>query len=340
MADYYFRLPPITDLTTAQQSALDETEPIALSGGPGTGKSVVSVWRHIRNHRQDKKSLLLTYTHSLVRYLRSCCMQQDSKHAANMVRTSMAGEPVKEKFAEIIIDEAQDLPPAYYGRLIKRGYTVSYGADDSQILYKDHCTKNSEFLELFPDNRECLLDRNFRSTQNIMLFAKNAFPNMFVPNDIIEGLSSNPGSKPSLSFGGSIYLKTLRLVREFATETDNVGVLIPWRPDVIAMYNFLIKNGIDCSYYVSEDCQSSCPAIKIVHVTTYRSSKGLEFDTVILPEFDYFYNLEKPQLREGRDVLSEQDMYVAVTRARSNLFLLNKQHSVEFDDALGNFVEQ
>lgn len=340
MAEYYFRLPPVTDLTTAQQSALDETDPIALSGGPGTGKSVVSVWRHIRNHAQGKKSLLLTYTHSLVRYLTSCCVQQGTRRSANLVRTSMSGEPEKERFDEIIIDEAQDLSPDYYRRLIKRGYKVSYGADDSQILYKDHCTKNNELLELFPDNRECLLDRNFRSTQNIMLFAKNAFPNMFVPNDIIEGLASNPGSKPSLSCGSSIYLKTLRLVREFAAETANVGVLTPWRPDVIAMYNFLNKNGIDCSYYVSEDCQSSCPAIKNVHVTTYRSSKGLEFDTVILPEFDYFYNLEKPQLRDGRDVLSDEDMYVAVTRARSNLFLLNKWHSDEFDAALGNFVEQ
>lgn len=38
---YYFRLPPITQLTLSQQAALNETEQIALSGGPGTGKSVV-----------------------------------------------------------------------------------------------------------------------------------------------------------------------------------------------------------------------------------------------------------------------------------------------------------
>ena len=339
MAEYYFRLPPITDLTTAQQSALDETDPIALSGGPGTGKSVVSVWRHIRNHRQGKKSLLLTYTHSLVRYLKSCCLQQGPGIAANMVRTSMAGEPVKEKFAEILIDEAQDLPADYYDRLIKRGYTVSYGADDSQILYKDHCTTNAGLMERFPHNRECLLDRNFRSTQNIMLFAKNAFPNMFVPNDIIEGLAENPGSKPSVSYG-RIYENAFALVRQYASETANVGILTPWKTDVMSMYNLLTKNGVDCSYYVNEDFDSSCPPIKNVHVTTYRSSKGLEFDTVILPEFDYFYNLPKPQLRDGHDVLSDEDMYVAVTRARSNLFLLNKARSAKFDARLGDFVEQ
>lgn len=47
---YYFRLPPITQLTLSQQAALNETEQIALSGGPGTGKSVVSLYRHLTNH--------------------------------------------------------------------------------------------------------------------------------------------------------------------------------------------------------------------------------------------------------------------------------------------------
>ena len=50
---YYFRLPPITQLTLSQQAALNETEQIALSGGPGTGKSVVSLYRHLTNHENN-----------------------------------------------------------------------------------------------------------------------------------------------------------------------------------------------------------------------------------------------------------------------------------------------
>lgn len=74
MPGYYFNLPPITALTRAQQAALNETEQIALSGGPGTGKSVVSMWRHISNYRQGNRSLLLTYTTTLKRYLRPAAM--------------------------------------------------------------------------------------------------------------------------------------------------------------------------------------------------------------------------------------------------------------------------
>lgn len=64
MAEYYFSLPTLPALTVSQQAALDESNQVAISGGPGTGKSVVSLWRHIRNYQSNppKKSLLLTYT--------------------------------------------------------------------------------------------------------------------------------------------------------------------------------------------------------------------------------------------------------------------------------------
>jgi hypothetical protein len=61
MAGSYFNLPQITQLTISQQTALNEIKQIALSGGPGTGKSVVSLWWHISNYQRGKKSLLLTY---------------------------------------------------------------------------------------------------------------------------------------------------------------------------------------------------------------------------------------------------------------------------------------
>lgn len=110
MAEYYFNLPPITTLTIPQQAALDDPAQIALSGGPGTGKSVVSLWRHISNHMSNpaKKSLLLTYTTTLKEYLKACCRSQN-EDAAKMVATSLKSRDKihKYKFAEIIIDEAQ-----------------------------------------------------------------------------------------------------------------------------------------------------------------------------------------------------------------------------------------
>ncbi len=86
MADYYPNFPLITELKDQQQAALDCPGPIALSGGPGTGKSFVSLWRHISNYTRDnpKKSQLLTFTTSLTYYLKQNCASQSEKAAENV----------------------------------------------------------------------------------------------------------------------------------------------------------------------------------------------------------------------------------------------------------------
>lgn len=63
MADYVFQLVQFEQLSTTQQAAIMDDNAIALSGGPGTGKSMVSLWRHILNHRRETpvNSQLLTF---------------------------------------------------------------------------------------------------------------------------------------------------------------------------------------------------------------------------------------------------------------------------------------
>ena len=185
MAGYYFNLPPITQLTIPQQAALNETKQIALSGGPGTGKSVVSIWRHISNYQNGKKSLLLTFTTTLTKYLSACCATQNH-NAANNVKTSLRGKPRSGSYwDEVIVDEAQDLPISYYNE-IKQIANVSYGADDSQILYPDECSYQSQLEDLFDSSVPYVLDKNFRSTQRIMQFAKVAFPAIIPQSTISE----------------------------------------------------------------------------------------------------------------------------------------------------------
>ena len=55
-----------------------------------------------------------------------------------------------------------------------------------------------------------------------------------------------------------------------------------------------------------------------VHVTTFKSSKGTEFDTVIIPDFENMLT-NIAQL----NVIDENDYYVAITRAKRNLYLIS-----------------
>ena len=392
MAGYYFRLPAITQLTIPQQAALNQPKQIALSGGPGTGKSVVSLWRHISNYKNGKRSLLLTYTTTLKQYLKACCRLQDTS-AANNVGTLYRNKPTKQ-WDEIIVDEAQDMSKSYYQSIMQYG-NVSYGADDSQILYPEHCSKQTELNIIFPNNIMYVLDKNFRSTQRIMQFSKQAFPNANIPISIIQGLANNVGEKPVLIISnGNRFDVTndnqnnaiVRIINSFRADDHNIAILVPWKKHAQIFENVLNSYGIEHSVFY-EDKQrfpSGAEEISNVHITTFKSSKGLEFDTVIIPNFDiirgipiYIHKeevmteetlnamkttievLERSQMkhdvimseRNRQDGLidviydklmcSWEDVYVACTRARSNLYLISNYdlpqlHSVtDFDNNVG-----
>lgn len=328
MAGYYFNLPPITALTIPQQAALDDPAQIALSGGPGTGKSVVSLWRHISNYMSNpvKRSLLLTYTTTLKEYLKACCRNQNAA-AAGMVATSLKSRNKIQhtRFAEIIIDEAQDLEEDYYDGILSK---VSYGADDSQILYPDHSCTQLQLRGIFPENVEHVLSKNFRSTQRIMKFAKATFPNAVIPREIIDGLASNVGELPVFMVSNVIrYDRTnekqnkaiIEIIESFHSDTHNIAILVPWKSDVQVFESVLEENVDDFSVYYEdrERFPNGCAAIKNVHITTFKSSKGLEFDTVIIPNFHKFNEIL------GKFNIEWNDYYVACTRAKSNLYLIS-----------------
>lgn len=338
MAGYYFHLPAITQLTIPQQAALNEPRPIALSGGPGTGKSVVSLWRHINNYENRKRSLLLTYTTTLKEYLKRCCETQNTSAATN-IGTSYRNRP-HQNWSEIIVDEAQDLENDYYGDIKQYG-NVSYGADDSQILYPSHCSKQNELRTLFPSNVLCVLNKNFRSTQRIMKFAKQAFPNAVISQQTINDLASNIGEWPVMLISNNKSKQNealVQIVNSFRADDQNIAILLPFKEENslsvsnknnVRYFEDIIKTiGVEYSVYYEDQVRfpNGCGKISNIHLTTFKSAKGLEFDTVIIPNFDLY-----PKVCEYSYVNKWQDFYVACTRARSNLYLISNYDSQNLD---------
>ena len=338
---YYFRLPTDEELTLPQKAAINEIEQIALSGGPGTGKSVVSLYRHLSNHENSNRSLLITYTTTLARYLSECCRLRNPE-ASRYVRSAYAGRPKRsENFSEIIIDEAQDLDVEYFDQI--SGFNISYGAHDAQILYPEHSSTKEELEERFKNNVEYVLDRNFRSTLAIMKFARVAFPNAYIPQNTLDALANNPGEKPTLivTDGNPLFNENARSTRDnaireiietFRADTYNIAILLPFKNTVKEYHDILDEMDIAHSFYYEDQKEfpNGCPPIDNVHITTFKSAKGLEFDTVLVPDFgsmDYLCN--------KYDVIDWNDFYVAVTRARTNLYLFSNNNIPQ----LNNVVE-
>ncbi len=320
---FYFRLPVITDLTIEQQAVLNEPGPIAVSGGPGTGKSVVALWRHIRNHdTQKRKSLLLTYTKSLEAYLRASAMGESNPAAKCVNRTYYwtyhLAHRSGNQYDEIIIDEAQDVEEEKYHIINNCTPLVSFSADDNQMLYPNRGVSEFKLKSLFSGNNEFALHENFRNTNELVQFVRAMFPTRLIS----PGKSSGP--KPTVICAGNSEEKQMQIIidilNNFNSTTHNIAVLLPLQNQVTQWHQILTNKGIQCSKFVNND--GDIGMIDNIHVTTFKSAKGLEFDTVILPNFQFYEDNIK-----NLNVVDENDYYVVFTRARRNLMLIDNSEN-------------
>lgn len=324
---YYFNLPLITDLTPDQQRAVDETNPLALSGGPGTGKSVVSLWRHIRNHATGvRNSLLLTYTKTLEHYLKASASTQ-SPNAGESISRFDKNSAEFVGYQEIIIDEGQDINKSRFELFFNYSSHISYGADERQSVYISQ-EELSELLSWFntdhrfQSNIPITLNRNFRNSKEILLFTRSVFPNYMIPQNTINGAAIT-NLKPilKLSIGRNVDEQVntiIDVVNDFQSDTHNIAILVP-TVNMVNNYYKQIRNKLDNNIAVTkyQNELDNFEGLSGVHITTFKSSKGTEFDTVIIPEFDKFSWF----LQHGHTV-KENDYYVAFTRTKTNLFLL------------------
>lgn len=339
MSKYYFRLPAYEELNTTQRAAVADNNPIALSGGPGTGKSIVSLWRHILNYSLESpiKSQLITHTKSLAYYLRNTCAEV-SEEAANFIDSSKhwAYYDGFTKRDEIIHDEAQDLPLQYNLNLRNNSAKISYGADNQQLITPGSikpdgtfnlavCSPESSLRDNF-NNSLYQLNNNYRNPKRIMLLAKKLFNIADIPSEIIDSCKTI-GEFPRLLITNNDRTKlentVFNIVNQYKNdEAINIAILVPFgNPNrnatetATALYYFdlLQRKGIGCSYYTNR--LVSKLQINNIHITTFKSAKGLEFDVVIIPDF-HLYN-------RTFDVVNWRDYYVGVTRTRSNLYLIS-----------------
>ncbi len=323
---YKFTLPKLSDLTSGQKLALQESEPIALIGGPGTGKTVVSLRRHIRNYELYKrKSLLLTYTKTLEYFLKHSASENEEA-SNNISRTYLwTSHPVGNNYDEIIVDEAQDVECDKYNTVKNYSNQVSYGADDAQQVFMNKGCGLNSLKSMFPDNIIYELDRNFRNSREILEFTKAVFPDKHIPVEVIND-SLQTDKKPIAkvlgfsNFENKVVESIVDITKIFSEESHNIGILFPIVKWVDDYYQLLREKNIICSKYKFEEDDFN--TLERIHLTTFKSAKGLEFDTVIIPKFDsHRWVIDNPTMKN----ITENDYYVGLTRAKRNLFLLCKE---------------
>jgi len=268
----------------------------------------------------------LTFTKTLVKYFQKSCEEEFPIAAQHIHKSRDWFMNRAEKKQEIIVDEAQDLEAEYYTSLKKYAPVISYGSDDSQHLYNEQFSSEEDLKKIFPENKHFQLRENFRNTRRILNFAFHAFPEANIKYKVVESCKEE-GVMPRFFYRTDTYLRNKDLIELLQSllansGTMNIAILTPlgvskpeWYEYTSTYYSNLLSGKFELSHY-HHKMEGDCPEIKNIHITPFKSAKGLEFDTVIVPCFE--------ALEEEFDVVSRNDFYVGVTRAKSNLFLFSK----------------
>jgi len=254
--------------------------------------------------------------------------ENHSSPSANELKSIMEQKDFKNRvYYELLVDEGQDLNQKFYKSFPHFFSRISVGADEAQKLYEhggseaiiqdilEEYDKFDENVKTFP------LEYNYRNTYSTINFARQFVPNNAMANMskmLNDTFSRNKGEKPDvriLKSRTNHELEIKRLIENLTGEGVNIAVLLSTGGEVDNYYN-LIKEKFnnECSKYYNRmhntDKRIVAGNLKNILITTFHSAKGMEFDYVILPEFN------------AAELGKNNHYYVASTRAANQLYIL------------------
>ncbi len=318
-----------------------------VTGCPGSGKTTVSIFRLIRLANNNKPTILLTYQRMLKVAIENLLAKQgissskvntihswfpkttgrllgfsnqDNKLSASEIENALRG---KVSNMELILDEAQDLEERVFQAFTKVFGRITIGADDAQQMHEDKGISEKAIMQYIKHsfNNEITLQFNYRNTYQIYNFARHFVPDNKRANNTQTLLAlrryRNNGDLPEvLKFNveSDMQSRLKTIIENY--KGFNIGVLFPFKNQVESYHSIISGFGFECSKYYAEMSEAEKSKtendLKSILVTTFISAKGMEFDIVIMPEFESIRNTDE----------AKRQAYVGCTRAKNRLVIM------------------
>jgi superfamily I DNA/RNA helicase len=317
-----------------------------VSGPPGTGKSVMALYRAEALTIDDRNPAILMFNNVLKQYTQLHARRLGVSGNVETFHRWMAGfwrrtygcappklgsdewaydwpeiatkfmhaPPERAQLADLLVDEGQDMSVGFY-RIVRWICTnITVFADENQQLRDDNTTLR-EIERSIAAIEHLVLQRNYRNSREIAKLASWFYSGTSTGIPELPQRSWQPGPRlqahPSLN-------DFVESVSRYASTHSNrrIGIAAPTSRIQMKLFNRLTHRSVPTQTYIWNDPEHrsldfSVPGVKII---SYMSLKGLEFDTLFVPELQLV----------SQDVTSasiRMRFYVVTSRARNELYM-------------------
>lgn len=249
----------------------------------------------------------------------------------------------RSQYGAVLIDEGHDFQQEWLALVTQmldpKTDSLLLLYDDAQDIYKSGKKRKFSLksVGIQAQGRTTVLKLNYRNTAEVLALAYEFAKDVITPNDegedgiplVLPESAGRKGARPALvrlstlTAEAQFISQTLKKRHEQGTRWCDMAVIYRTKKIGVCVVQALEDAGIP-THWVNRDKSSRHfkPDEDSVKVMTFHASKGLEFDTVIVPGIG-FLPLDEDTGAEARL------LYVAMTRAMNHL-LLTASHDSEF----------
>lgn len=288
---------------------------------------------------------LRTYNVSLVRSADPIWERQ----VQSVIHGVENGQIPKGQYGALLIDEGHDFEPEWLALIMQmvdpQTNSLLLLYDDAQAIYKRKTMKFSlASVGIQAQGRTTILKLNYRNTREILQFAYDFAKEYFtretqadIPLVEPQGAGRNGAAPLIRKFSGLDHevthaLRYLEHCRNKGVAWRDVAILYPGGMAGTRMAKALQQSAIPFFWLAtSSNKKNYRPDEDRVSLMPIPSSKGLEFERVVILDSSFMPKREASADRHGEEV---RKLYVALTRAKSHLVI-----SYHRDNALSRALQ-